>query len=113
VIERLHEGCGYVAATAVLDGGEHALQGHFGPLSDFWMHLDLVRDTSGHQLLQYPGQVGRVNPIHGGAGADDRVEAEDELVRILFGETVDQIDLGAHGPLAACGSLTDGLDNEL
>ena len=41
--------------------------------------------------------MGFVDPEHGRAGADERVEGEDRLVRVLGGHAVDHVDLGADG----------------
>ncbi len=38
-------------------------------------------------------------------GQIDRVEAEDQLVRVLVREAVDEVDLGADGPRRAGGRL--------
>jgi hypothetical protein len=42
--------------------------------------LNLVAHLAGHQALEDPGQVRRVDAGHGRAGADQRVEADDGLV---------------------------------
>jgi GT2 family glycosyltransferase len=53
---------------------EHALEGDLGPLGDGVVHGDLVDDVPLHQVLEHPAEVGSVDPEHGGAGADQRVE---------------------------------------
>jgi hypothetical protein len=55
---------------------------------------DLVDDPPRDEVLQHPQQVAGVDAVHRRAGADDRVQAEDRLVRVLVLEPVDQVDLG-------------------
>src|SRR5579885_3917472 len=52
-----------------------------------------------------------MDAVHGRAGADDRIEAEDELVGMLLGQALDQVDLRANGPLAASGGLLNLLND--
>src|SRR5918993_390261 len=59
---------------------------------------DPVGDPAGHQLLHGPGQVGEVDAVHGRAEADRPVQEGDRLVRVLGGQPVDQVQLGADGP---------------
>ena len=54
-----------------------------------------------------------MNPVHRGARADDRVQAVDQLVRMLLLEPAHQVDLRSYRPLGAGGRLCDRLDYEL
>ena len=74
---------------------------------------DLVDDLAPRQVLQRPEDVGGVDAVHRRAGADDRIEAEDVLVRQLGVEAVDQVDLGADCPGRPGGRRRDGVDDEL
>src|SRR5260370_38593547 len=65
------------------------------------------------QSLQTRTQVGRVDAVHGRARAHNGVEAEDELVWMLFCQARHEVDLGSHSPLAARRGLLDLLDDVL
>ena len=54
-----------------------------------------------------------MDAVHGGAGADDGVEAEDGVLGVLVGEALDEVDLGADGEDGAGGGGGDGLDDEV
>ena len=54
-----------------------------------------------------------MDAVHGGAGADDGVEAEDGVFGVLGGEALDEVDLGADGEGRAGGSGGDGFDDEV
>src|SRR5690349_7588851 len=51
-----------------------------------------------------------MDPVHGRAGADNRIEAEDPLVRMLLLEAAHQVDLRADRPLRLGRSGLDLLD---
>ena len=61
---------------------QHPLEGHPGPRGHLAVHLNPVAHLAGHQALEHPGQMGRVDAGHGRARADERVEADDRLVRV-------------------------------
>ena len=63
--------------------------------------------------IQHPREVGGVDAVHGGARANDWIQAENDLVRVVLGEAVDQAYLSADGPLAAGRGLVDRLANDL
>ena len=54
-------------------------------------HRDPVDDPPGHQFLQHPGKVARVDAVHGGAGADHGIQAEDGVLRVFRGEVLNRI----------------------
>src|SRR5579859_5649508 len=92
---------------------EHALQGHTRPVRGFGIDLDLIDDLVLEERFQDPGEIGRVDAIHGGARTDNRIKAENVLLGMLFGEAMHQIDLGGHPPLSASGSALDLLNDIL
>ncbi|MBS1196487.1 MAG: hypothetical protein H6R18_272, partial [Proteobacteria bacterium] len=92
---------------------EHPLQRHLGQFGLVWRHLDGVDDTALHQIFQYPGQVLRVDALHGRAHAGDvGHELDDLAVRQHFlGQAIDQIQFGADQPACSGRGLLDGLDD--
>ena len=52
-----------------------------------------------------------MDTVHRGARADHRVQAEHGLVRVLRGQTVHQVDFGAHGDGGTGGRVGDLLDD--
>ena len=98
---------------ACLRHGEHAVQRDQRVARDLGVDGDLVDDLAPRQVLQRPEDVGGMDAVHRRAGADDRIEAEDVLVRQLRVEAVDQVDLGADGPGRPGGRRRDGVDDEL
>src|SRR3990170_9001869 len=97
----------------VLLDRQHPLQGDAGVAAGLFVELHLVDDTPCGQLLKRPAEVCRVDAVHGGAGADHRVQAEHQLVRVLAGQAGDEVDLRAHGELRAGRRLRDRLRDEL
>ena len=85
-------------AEACLRHGEHAVQRDQRVSRDLGVDGDLVDDLAPCQMLQRPEDVGGMDAVHRRAGADDRIEAEDVLVRKFRVEAVDQVDLGADSP---------------
>ena len=79
-----------------LRDGQHPLERHPGPFGHVGVDLNLVAHLAGHQALEHPGQMRRVDAGHGRARADQRVEADHGLVRRLVVEPLDQVDLGGH-----------------
>ena len=90
---------------------QHALQGDLGVARGVLVHGDAVDDIALFDVLQRPGEVGRVDAVHGGARADHRVEAEHGFVGVLRGKTVHQVDFGAYGDGGAGGRVGDFLDD--
>ena len=76
--------------------GQHPLQRHPGPCGHLAVDLNPVAHLAGHQALEDPGQMGRIDAGHGRAGADEGVQADDGLVGRLVVEALDQVDLGGH-----------------
>ena len=76
-------------------------------------HPDFVDHPPLGQRLEGPRDVGRVYPVHRATGADDRVQAEDRLLRVLPGQPADHVDLGTDRPRRPrrrrFDSLQDGL----
>src|SRR4051812_1337154 len=52
-----------------------------------------------------------MNAVHGRAGTDDGIKTEDELVGMLFSQTMHQVDFGGNGPLAPSRRFLDLLDD--
>lgn len=76
---------------------EHPVQSHSRPLGSGRRHLDAVDHPVLHEVVQYPGQVARVNAIHRAAQANHFIEAEYLLVRMLRSQAMNQIYLGPDG----------------
>ena len=54
-----------------------------------------------------------MDPVHRGAGADHWVQAEDGVLRVLGGEPVDHVDLGADRERGGLGGGCNGLPDEV
>src|SRR5688572_28408388 len=98
--------------TPELDHREHAVEGDLRIAGRLFVHRHAVDYAASCQLFHRPRQVGRVDAVHSGAGANDRVEAEDGLVRVLVRQAADEVYLRADGKLAAGRALRDRLDDE-
>ena len=92
---------------------QHGLEGEACGDGDGLGDGDAVEDFAVLERRKDPGQVARVDAVHGGAGADDGVEAEDGVLWVLGGEALDEVDLGANGEDAAGGGGFDGLDDKV
>src|SRR3989304_3376680 len=79
----------------------HPPPGPPGPASRLLPYFDAVHHPPGHQVLQHPAEVLRGDAEHGGADADVGVERNHELVRVLLGQAVHQVNLGGPRPLGA------------
>src|SRR6266446_7978800 len=86
---------------------EHALQGDSSPLGCFFIDNYLVDDLAFDQSLKHPGEVGWMDAVHGGARADNRVEAEDELLWMFLCQAMYEVNFGSYGPLASRRSTLD------
>src|SRR5215217_4821088 len=95
-----------------LNHGEHTVEGDAGVVRRLIIDLHLVYEVTLCKLLYRPGQIGRVDAVHGRAGANHRVEAEHGLVRVLVGQTADEVDFRADRPRAAGSALRDYLRDE-
>src|SRR5699024_1358575 len=88
--------------------GQHPFQGPAGRLGDVLADADAVDGLPLQQRLEHPGEVAGVDAVHRRAWADDRVQAEDGVLRVLGGQALDQVDLGADGEGGGLGGLFDG-----
>ena len=61
------------------------------------------------KCLEHPGDVAGMDAVHGRTGADDGVEAEDSVLRILVRESVHEVDLGADREGASVGAAAIAL----
>ena len=75
--------------------------------------LDAVDDAARDELLEHPREVSRVDAVHRRARAHHRVEAEDRVLRVLGGEALHEVDLGADREGRTRRSGLDGLDDEV
>src|SRR5438093_12312266 len=75
-----------------LPNRQHAFEGDAGVLRGVLVHLHLIDDAAGGEFVEGPCEVCRVDAVHGGAGADDRVEAQDELGGVLAAEARDAVE---------------------
>jgi hypothetical protein len=94
---------------------EHPVDGDQGPLAGFGMHADAVDDLAPGEVVEHPAEVFLINAVHRRTQAltvaqDADVDA---LGLELVGKTVDQVDLGAHGPARAGLGFAEGLDDVL
>ena len=62
---------------------EHAFESDQGVAFRLGVHLYDVDSDTRHDAFEHPEDVRRMDAVHGGAWADDRVEAEDALVRVF------------------------------
>src|SRR5215469_6783429 len=97
----------------MLSQRQHTLQGNPRPVGRLLVHLHLVDDLAVEQAFEYPGKVGGVDAVHGRAGADHRVEAENQLLRMFLRQAMHEVNLGSYSPLAARRGAFDLLDNVL
>src|SRR4051812_998963 len=74
---------------------EHPLKGHSTPFGSCRVHLDLVDHLAAHERLHTPGQMGRIDAEHRGAGTHERIQRHDRLVRVVGGQAGHHVDLGA------------------
>ena len=88
---------------------QHAFQGNACGNGDLLRYGNAVEDLAPLEGLQHPGDVTGVDAVHGRAGADDGVETEDFVLRVLVRQALHQIDLSADGERAAGWSRGDGL----
>src|SRR6476660_9656482 len=84
---------------------EHPLEGHSGPFGSSGIDLDLVDHGARYEAFEHPREVRCVDAEHGRAGAHERVERHDRLVRILPGHALHHMDLGGdpEGSARRCG----------
>src|SRR6266566_1923316 len=92
---------------------QHALQSYSCPIDYLVINNYLVDNLAFDQSLKHPGQVGRMDAIHGRTGADNRVKAEDELFRMCFCQAMHKVYLRSDRPLASGWSLLNLLDDVL
>ena len=74
---------------------EHPLERESRRVGDVVGHRDAVDDATRDELLEHPREVARVDAVHRRARAHDGVEAEDRVLRVLGGEALHHVDLGA------------------
>src|SRR6266851_1189395 len=97
----------------MLSQRQHTLQRNPCPVGCFLVHLHLIDDLAFEQAFKDPGEVGGVDAVHGRAGADYRVEAENQLLGMLLRKAMHKVNLSSYSPLAARRSTFDLLDNVL
>src|SRR5260221_5244004 len=85
----------------MLSQRQHTLQRNPCPISRFLVHFHLVDDLAVEQAFEHPGEVGRVDAVHGRAGADHRVEAEYQLLGMFLRKAMYKVNLSSYSPLAA------------
>src|SRR5258705_13587823 len=78
---------------------QHALEPHLRPSLCLRSHLNAIHNPSFNQVVEHPGEVGRMNPVHCRAGADYRIKTEDQLIAMLRGKPVHHAEFGADCPL--------------
>ncbi len=92
-------------AVALAGEVQHPLEGDLGPVLGVGVDLDHVDRRAVGEALQRPDEVREVDPVHRRAVADGLVQEHDPLVRVLRGQPLDQVELGADRPGGAgrCG----------
>src|SRR5262245_35995921 len=90
---------------------KHAIQGHSGVGSDVGRNRDLIDDSSLEKVFQRPKQVRRVDTKHRRTEAAAIVQRNDEAVRVLFLQSIDEMDFRTDRKLAAGRRLADAFDD--
>src|SRR5690606_33623474 len=76
-------------------GGKHPLEGDPRWKRDVVGDGDLVEHRTLEESVENPGEVTRVDAVHGRTRADHRVEAEDRVLRVVGSEPLHEVDLRA------------------
>src|SRR5699024_2428272 len=89
--------------------GEHSCQRLAGGIGHRVVDRDLIDGLTVDERLEHPGDVAGVDPVHRRTRADDGIEAEDRVLRMLGGQPLDEVDLRADGEGRRLIRLGDGL----
>src|SRR5882724_3618847 len=92
---------------------QHALERHLRPSLRLGIHLNAIHNTSFKEVVEHPGEVSRMNPVHSRAGTDYWIEAEDRLIAMLRGKPVHHAEFGADCPLRTGLRIRDARQYEL